>query len=910
MRLQAPTADDAARHLDRADGDEAFLAIAERVRHLSMTDVPAALRLADDLIQQLPANASERARSRCLVARAHALGYATRFADAIADLRIAESLANSGGHDAERGLVALAMVQPLAMQGDLEQADAAGALAHDCFARCGDRAQASKAMVNRGIILRMRGMPAEAVACFDRAAAGLDPGPFPAAVLQSNRAEALLDLERHTEAAASFEAALAGFTSDGRAHAAAIVQGNLADLLSRTGRVDESLLAFEDAQSRFRAADAPGEAARLRAEQADALRSVGAFRRAVEAYDEAIATLEPLGMAGELGRARFGRGIALLRLGRREEARLSLQAARADAPDAAGLAAECAVALAHVAAADGDSASAVASARQAIAALQGNPLRQSLARLTEVEVQALTLPPSHAIELLERVTETPIETQPAPVRVRFGHLRGQLLCRAGDARRGLEVLRDSMMTADRYRASIRGEQLRLTYLESSKRLYQDVIQASLDQSDGPALAPCFDAWERLRSRTLLDAVAGAAEPAPESGSSDRLSTLNYLYATLGRDDAAPAVADRIRAAEATFERDADARAATASFTTADPLALDEAASRLPEGSGVLGLIEDDDHVSLLLLTRAGLHVRRHVVTRTRLAALARRFAFERERCLLEGERRRSACDDVLHAMRRETFGPVHDAIAPLGRLWIVPLAGFEDIPWHAAGDPRRIESFVPGVTIGLRLGARTALQATPSRAVVVGVADEDAPMIENEVRSIAQCWPESHVLCGNSATAKTVCAALREANFTHLAGHAVFDPEHPMSSRIKVADRWISARELTRCVTQGSTVILATCESGRSSRGVESLGLVRALLAGGAAAVVNSLWRLHDQASLAAFTALHRDLAARRPPAGAKHALAPALARVQHDAATAGMGVAWWGGICVTDSICDHGVSP
>jgi CHAT domain-containing protein len=132
-------------------------------------------------------------------------------------------------------------------------------------------------------------------------------------------------------------------------------------------------------------------------------------------------------------------------------------------------------------------------------------------------------------------------------------------------------------------------------------------------------------------------------------------------------------------------------------------------------------------------------------------------------------------------------------------------------------------------------------------------------------------------------------AALPRADVVHFAGHALFDAEFPMSSRIMCSGGWITARQLAGAIKPGTIIVLAGCSTARAVRfGEEQQGLVRAVLGAGARAVIAAQWPLHDDTSSGIVHALHSHLA-RIAPAGLNmSALANALANVQTQATDAG----------------------
>jgi CHAT domain-containing protein len=110
-------------------------------------------------------------------------------------------------------------------------------------------------------------------------------------------------------------------------------------------------------------------------------------------------------------------------------------------------------------------------------------------------------------------------------------------------------------------------------------------------------------------------------------------------------------------------------------------------------------------------------------------------------------------------------------------------------------------------------------------------------------------------------------------------------------SGVRLADGWLRAVDFHTLDLAGSLVVLSGCETGVAQVGAggEVEGLVRGVLASGAADLVVSLWRVDDAATAALMSRFHDGLAAGSGPAGA-------LARAQREAAASGLAPWHWAG--------------
>ena len=250
--------------------------------------------------------------------------------------------------------------------------------------------------------------------------------------------------------------------------------------------------------------------------------------------------------------------------------------------------------------------------------------------------------------------------------------------------------------------------------------------------------------------------------------------------------------------------------------------------------------------------------------------------------------------DALLASARSTLGALHELlIAPLGtlpghessRLSIVPDARMGAVPFHALHDgeqhliERRQVTLAP--TLAAALGDQPG--SSTGRTVVVSVSDEHTPAVVGESRRVADLHGGSLLLQGEAATVAAVSGAVSGAGVVHLACHGTHRFSDPLFSRLRLADRWMTAGEIVRLDVTGALVVLSACESGRHGHAAEPVGLGWAFLAAGASAVVVSHWAVPDEATAELMAEFHSRLAAGAPPGAAlREAQLLALRRRPH----------------------------
>ncbi len=864
--------------------------LADYARKLTLTDVNRALWLADEVLAALPAG-DWRGRCRTLAARAHALCYLNRVDEAIAVLADSESIAVAQDEPAERASAALALVQPLALAGRLAEAERCAAVAGESYAAAGDSLAAAKAGVNRAIVLRMQGRVREALQYFDAAREPLAGDPAHRAIVDTNRAEALLDLDEFAAAASAFGAAIDSFERGGNHHAAAIVEGNIAHLYGRQGRYNDAIRHFERARRRFETIGATADWARLDVEEAETLGAVGALSESYERCRTAGEQLDRLSLPREAAAARFCEALILIRMDQLAEAEGVLADVRGRyerlniAPSVAQVDAAAAALLIRRGCGD----AALPLLRQAVGALGDRPVTAALLRVrlaSALRGRAALAEASAELDAAEAVLG------PLELPTLDGELhaeRARLLDAAGAREAAIAAWRAALDALERTRSALQTERLRAFWVAGGRATFEEAASAGLNLETRAGLEFAFDALERMRSRALLDLVCGAFSE--EAGDPSERSDERALAAALAESQAAlhaaydrlglgvgevesleEVGAARVRVAE--LERKTlalEARlAATARYAPvfARPATLADAQRGMSPDTAFIKYFLDGGRWSAILVSRERTETVRGLIGVEALTPLAERYGFQVERALARGPRAAAARTADLARAARPLFeallAPLLPALRGVARLGLAPAGALHGLPLHALdaadGPLSAIDvTYCPSVSIARSIAERRPDAGCPLDLLAFGVADALAPAMVGEALRVAARAPRGRALVGDEASRDNLHAACRSARILHVASHAVLGAGDVGGSRLKLADGWLSAREIVGLRLSGSIVVLSGCETGRSSFecGEERFGLMRAFLAAGASAVLGSLWRLHDEVAPALFDALY-----------------------------------------------------
>ncbi|WP_457100406.1 CHAT domain-containing protein [Microbacterium sp. P5_E9] len=222
-----------------------------------------------------------------------------------------------------------------------------------------------------------------------------------------------------------------------------------------------------------------------------------------------------------------------------------------------------------------------------------------------------------------------------------------------------------------------------------------------------------------------------------------------------------------------------------------------------------------------------------------------------------------------------------DRLAVLSTLLVAPLAASLD-------DAARIVLTAPGVLSGLPWTMLPALRARPltvassasgwmherrrgARAPkTAGFAV--GPRVargEEEVSAAASGWTDARAFHGEAASVDAVTRMASQVDVLHIAAHGRHAADNPLFSGLELADGALFGYDIDLMESVPETVVLSSCEVGRSSVrwGEEAVGMARVWLHGGARCVIAASVVVADDAACELLGAMHGGLAAGEAPA-------------------------------------------
>jgi CHAT domain-containing protein len=195
----------------------------------------------------------------------------------------------------------------------------------------------------------------------------------------------------------------------------------------------------------------------------------------------------------------------------------------------------------------------------------------------------------------------------------------------------------------------------------------------------------------------------------------------------------------------------------------------------------------------------------------------------------------------------------------------VPHGSLHFLPFHAFYDGEkylidRFEvSYAPSASVlKYCLEKESVADSSP---LLVGVADEKAPMVSEEIAALEKLFPDARILRDQAANRAQFFEQSKISSFLHIATHAEFRQDNPMFSSFKLADGWVTAFDLFSMACQTNLVTLSGCQSGMSEvTGADDLlGLMRGFFYAGARSLLVSLWNVNDKSTTALMSHFYRE---------------------------------------------------
>ena len=463
-----------------------------------------------------------------------------------------------------------------------------------------------------------------------------------------------------------------------------------------------------------------------------------------------------------------------------------------------------------------------------------------------------------------------------------------------------EALRKAESMLERLRSHLQTDELKISFLEDKAAVFERLVDLGYHRlgADPQAL---FNEIERAKSRGLIDLLAVRVDTirtkSDQGEAVERLKKLrrqlNGYYRRLdsAETETDPQSMGRVeRLRGLILESEDDLLRALRSLQSTDQElsslqqgtvpGIEDVQTSLPDHSVLLEYFFARGTVYLCVVRKDQLDVVALGSTKHIEEAL-RAFRYQLSKLLLDRSYVAQFQAAFLRDVRRH-LKVLYDAlIPPLVRelhghhLIVVPHGPLHYLPFHALFDGERYLidrvsiSFAPSA--GVYSLCRNKPPGSGRGALVLGAADERAPLIVKEAETVADTLSDARLFIGPDAGEHTLREHGPESRLVHLAAHGHYRRDNPMFSSIQLGTGRLSLFDLYNLELDADLVVLSGCGTGLSDvrQGDELVGLTRGLLYAGARSVAVSLWDVNDATTTELMRRFYLELETRPDPATA-----------------------------------------
>jgi CHAT domain-containing protein len=466
---------------------------------------------------------------------------------------------------------------------------------------------------------------------------------------------------------------------------------------------------------------------------------------------------------------------------------------------------------------------------------------------------------------------------PIPQRMRAWHTVA--LARLGDDDRAgaSQALLAGLRVHDRHRATLSALELQVHTAARAAELAETGLRLALGRGHAAGVLVWAERW---RAGSLL---VRPVKPPKDQQLASRLTELRAVSAELQQARLSGEEITHLQRRQHGLERRVTerARALRADVTqirAATPQSLHEALGE----RALIEYVESDDQLYAVVVAgnRSSLH---------RLGGAANAMSelemmrFALGRLAAGGSPRMTIATRLSLASAAARLDAI--LLAPLGKrladrpLVVVPTGGMHVLPWGLlASAGNRSLTVAPSASVWL--GALD--RRRQHRGHVALVAGPGLPGARAEIEAVSAVYADrARVLRPEEASVEAVSSSLDGASYAHVAAHGRFRADNPLFSSLEMADGPLTVYDLENIQTAPALVVLSACDSGLSSvhPGDEIMGLVSALLRIGTRTLIASVAPVPDEVARDTLVGFHTALAQ-----GAAAAEALLTARMSLDA--------------------------
>jgi CHAT domain-containing protein len=482
-------------------------------------------------------------------------------------------------------------------------------------------------------------------------------------------------------------------------------------------------------------------------------------------------------------------------------------------------------------------------------------------------------------------------------------LLGQVEAAEGRNAEAYSAFQQSRRALETLRSSLRGEELKIAFLKNRGAVYESLVELCLmTNQDWGGKDEAFGYIEQAKSRSLLELIS---RPVPMLTDEDVTRSelvrsirnvreeLNWYYHLIEREQLQPEQRSPERIARLQSEargRETDliralqeasaAEADQAGVHSPTHLSLDRIRAALKPEERILEYFQVHDRIFVCVLSARDLEIA-PITFESRIASQVRLLQFQLSKFRLGTAHVQGVHSSLLRSTLAHLKELYNELVAPIAdqlngkHLTVVPHGVLHYVPFHALYDgqqhliDRVTLSYAPSASIYALCRSKSVNTHGP--ALVLGVPDEQAPSIMDEIQVLGSVLDDSEVYVGPEANHQVLRTRGRDARIVHIASHGYFRQDNPMFSSIRLGDAHLNLYDLYQLRIPADLVTLSGCSTGLNSlaAGDELMGLARGIFNAGARSLIVSSWDVHDSSAAAFMKAFYSRLKQRAEKAAA-----------------------------------------
>jgi len=845
-------------------------------------------QIAEELAEQL---VDDEAKAVAQWIQANAQDFLAELEAAAQSYDRAAHFFRAAGKPLEAARTSIGHISTLLKLGRFDEAQSLAEAARLVFVEFEDLTSQAKIDMNLGNLYYRRGQYAPASQAYRRAIQAFQElgNELYAAMNQINYANILGVLDDFLGAEQLYEQARPVFEAAGFRTAVASVDINLAILQSYRGNYSKAFQTFEQARSIFSSLSLKVNLAMTDLEESDLHLDLNLLERALQLAGRAEASFTELQMSFEAARAKANRGIALARLNQVERAAALLEEVReafASQKNETWVAhtdlqrAQIMEQMGH----RSQARQLAAEVALAYAAL-GIKTKQAYAQIICANLWVDDGEWARAQQELDKAADVIAGVGAPWLESRIEAGRGRIQEGMGQIDEAIEHYRKAAHQTENMMAALTAEEHRTAYIANKLEPYEALV--SLYALRDPQLA--FQWAEQAKSRALVDLLAAGIHPRlhiedeMDARHAERLQALreelNWLYTRLTHgeplaDFTGPAadsdtwakIQEREKEASSLWRSLQSRHAEELSLLREAPLSALEVQTRIPENTAIVEYFVARGQLFIFLLTRQEVFVSPVSTPFMDILSLVEELAFqfskfqygpdyyERHKPILL-----HTVYDLLSRLGDRLLKPIWENLSRVDAINIIPHGPLHALPFHALRQGGRFLIETHAVSYAPSAAVLNYFRNKPARydraqpfagaSLLVGVPDERATQVSQEIQALRTLLKDSEVLLGADATLERVQTNAPNCDLLHLAAHGLFRPEAPLLSSIHLSDQWMAVQDVYDLDLKASLVTLSACETGlgHDEGGDELVGLVRGFLHAGANSLLVSLWMVDDK---------------------------------------------------------------